>query len=222
MQPTLTKRHLVAAAMCVAFACVLSAGCTGRRDAYAPVGPRNVAANGWPEANYKLPGGRVVVMALPVRGHAPGDEGAKLVGVRMFVANEGERQPWFVDVDKQVVRFDDRAESTGPALVKNRPGTGVVEIPAGENESIDLYFPAPPAPESSALPGQLVFEWKIQAGEETIAHSSRLLKVAIEPVVRLNTDNGEGMGRLWYDPDWNSPVPFRPWYVVQRWRVIRP
>src|SRR6516162_5125093 len=93
MRANVTKYHLLGF---VAIACA-SVGCVQTHETFLPVGPSVVAQDGMPATRYELPGGNVVVAALPIRM----EQARQLIGVRMLVANENSPDPWSVDVREQ-------------------------------------------------------------------------------------------------------------------------
>jgi hypothetical protein len=214
MRANVTKYHLLG---CVAIACA-SVGCVQTHETFLPVGPSVVAQDGMPATRYELPGGNVVVAALPIRE----EQARQLIGVRMQVSNENSAEPWSVDVREQAATLGPNPElpeaDPKPDIVLNRNATEVVTIPRGKEETIDFYFPAP-APSPTTQPvRQIAFNWTVQAGRDTVSRQTNLYRARLTPVSGLNTDNGDALGHLWYDPDWNNLEQFYP-PLIMKWRI---
>ena len=214
MRANVTKYHLLG---CVAIAWAF-AGCVQTHEAFLPVGPSVIAVDGTPATRYELAGGNVVVASLPVRQ----EQTRQLIGVRMRVSNEYSEVPWIVDVREQTATLGPNPELPGadpkPDIVLSREGSTIVTVPRGKEETIDFYFPSPPPSPRTQPVRQIAFSWTVQAGRDTVARQTNLYRARLTPVSGLNTDNGDALGHLWYDPDWNSAPRFYP-PLIMRWRI---
>lgn len=214
MRANVTKYHLLG---CVAIACA-TAGCVQTHEAFLPIGPHVTAVDGLPATRYELPGGNVVVASLPIRQ----EETRQLIGVRMTVSNEYSQEPWSVDVREQSATLGPNPElpeaDPKPDIVLNRMGTNVVTVPRGQEETIDFYFPSPPPSPGAQPVRQIAFSWTVQAGRDTVARQTNLYRAHLTPMSGLNTDYGDALGHLWYDPDWGGGQQFYP-PLIMRWRI---
>jgi len=214
MRANVTKHHLLG---CAAIACAF-VGCVQTHESFLPVGPSVIAVDGMPATRYELSGGNVVVAPLPVRQ----ETARQLIGVRMIVSNEYSQEPWSVDVREQSATLGPNPElpeaDPKPDIVLSRTGTNVVTVPRGGEETIDFYFPTPPPGPNIQPVRQIAFSWTVQAGPDTIARQTNLYRARMTPVSGLNTDNGDALGHLWYDPNWNNVEQFYP-PLIMRWRI---
>jgi hypothetical protein len=215
MRANVTKHHLLGR---VAIACTL-VGCVQAHESFVPVGPSVVAVDGTPSTRYELPGGNVLVTPLPLRQ----EPNRQLIGVRMIVANEYSQEPWSVDVREQSATLGPNPElpeaDPKPDIVLTRTGTSVVTIPRGKEEKIDFYFPSPPPAPNIQPVRQIAFSWTVQAGRDTVARQTNLYRAQLVPASGLSTDNGDALGHLWYDPNWNNLEQFYP-PLKMRWRIV--
>ena len=214
MRASVTKYHLLG---CVAIACA-SVGCVQTHEAFLPVGPSVIAHEGLPATRYELSGGNVVVASLPVRQ----EQARQLIGVRMVVSNEYSSEPWVVNVREQSATLGPNPElpeaDPKPDIVLSRTGSDIVSIPRGNEETIDFYFPSPPPSPNTQPVRQIAFSWTVQTGRDTVARQTNLYRARLTPMSGLNTDYGDALGHLWYDPDWNNLEQFYP-PLIMRWRI---
>jgi hypothetical protein len=214
MRAIVTKCHLLGG---VAIACA-AMGCVQTHETFLPAGPSVIAVDGTPATRYEVPGGNVVVASLPVRDQ----NNHQLIGVQMRVSNEYSAEPFVVDVREQSATLGPNPElpeaDPKPDVVLTRTGSNIVSVERGKEESIDFYFPAPaPAPNTQPV-RQIAFNWTLQAGRDTVARQTNLYRARLTPVSGLNTDSGDALGHLWYDPDWNNLEQFYP-PLILRWRI---
>lgn len=102
------------------------------------------------------------------------------VHVRLVVANNADEEPWTVDPRSVAATFAGEGRDVAPAFLSvdgSAPRT--VEIPRGQQRTIDLYFPLPHGvSREEALPGFDV-TWQVETGKDAVAERTRFER---EPV----------------------------------------
>jgi hypothetical protein len=149
-------------------------------------------------------------------GLTKGPRGESALHVRMTLDNEGDDQPWTVDIRDQLVDIPGVGRSaplSANAGVQNLP---TITVPRRERRVVDLYYPAPP---SVREPEQLVgfdFLWDVKTPTRDVSGRTRIDRR--EVIERPPTVYVSSWGPYWwYDPYYPHLV-YRPIIVGHAWR----
>jgi hypothetical protein len=111
--------------------------------------------------------GDVEVMAYGVTRMAPatGARVAPELHVRLIVQNRDDARTWVLDTRRVTVALPGAGE-THPAIVTSDHGTPpLLRLMAGEERTVDLYYPLPRPVTSAARLPDFAVRWQIQIGD---------------------------------------------------------
>lgn len=194
----------------------LAAGCAATGAyLYVPAAGATAQASGYPAAYYALETGAVRVVSFGAFDARPGDGGAPLpvLHVRLLVANNADDAPWTIDTSAIVATLPG-AGPTQAVFVNSDAGTPpVLQIPRGEQRTIDLYFPL--AGTAGAEPVAFDVLWQVQTGARVAVERTPFEREVIETGYRTRYVYGYppaygygyslGLGpHWWYDPHYSG------------------
>jgi hypothetical protein len=154
---------------------LLVAGCGGADQYLYQPAAANAEVSGLPAVDYPVPPGqpqgdvRVVSFGVNEMQAEQGGQNAPVLQVRLLVSNTASPVPWTIDTRQITVALGGAGQSRA-AFVNTDTGTPpVLQIPAGQSRTIDLYYPLPPTLASAGqLPGFDVV-WQVQTGAGAVA-----------------------------------------------------
>ena len=146
-------------------------------------------------------------------GLTKGQRGEPALHVRLALANDGDDQPWSVDIREQLVDIPGVGRSAPQFANAGVQSLPTITVPRRERRVLDLYYPVPPGVrEAAELPGFDVL-WQVTTPARAVSgrtHVDRLEAVERPPNVYVTTWGPY----WWYDP-------YYP-YVVYRPIVVGP
>jgi hypothetical protein len=149
---------------------LLAAGCGGvEQYLYQPTTP-NTTVSGLPAVDYPIPTGqprgdvRVVSFGVVHLQPQSDAEEAHVLQVRLIVTNAADDAPWTIDTRQIVLGLEGEGQSR-PALVNADAGSPpLLEIPRGQQRTIDAYYPLPPARANGEQLPAFDVVWQVQTG----------------------------------------------------------
>lgn len=223
VRPTRVVSSLVLALAAVAALAVAACGPT--RYSYAPVTTTSADIVGHPAAEYPFPPdtphGRVRLATFGIAQLAR--DGARFFHVRMNATNDGT-QTWSVEKSQQIVEIaagDERQRKTHVhATTEADQSADHVEVTPGTTQTIDLFFPLPPALRDAAEIPAFEVIWSVREGSESFATATPFTRFLASgpafstPRAPPNYPYGDGVSprRPPGPPDGRWPQPDAPPY----------
>jgi hypothetical protein len=132
------------------------------------------------------------------------------IHIRMIVANNGD-QPWTVDTREQRLTLPGEGESRAAYASADQGTPPLVEIPAGQSRTIDLFYPLPADRDRAGELPAFDTVWSVHAGDRAVTERTPFERLA----VRYPADDDVYGGYAWGPPYWYDPYyPSGAWVGV--------
>lgn len=185
------------------------AACVSPNYSYRPAEQATAIVSGHPAARYAIPPerptGDVRVTTFGVASLRLADgESVPALHARLIVSNSGGEAAWTLDTRDVRIEIVGVGRS-GPAFSSaDTPGLPVVQIPPGQQRSVDLYFQLPPELEDAGdIPGFDVL-WRVQTDARLIAERTPFERFRVEPRGTATVTYGVGLDLV--HSYWHHPV----------------
>jgi hypothetical protein len=151
-------------------------------------------------------------IAISSQGLTRGQRGELALHVRLVVSNEGDDQPWSVDVREQMVEVANVGRSQPQFANAGIQSLPTLSVARREQRVLDLYYPVPPGvEEADDLPGFDVL-WQVDTGARAISGRAHIMRrEVVDPP--STTIYASGWGPYWWYDPWYPRVVYRPIYI---------
>lgn len=183
------------------FVCALAVGACSSDYVYEPAANTTARVNGLAAADYQippeLPQGDVRVTTFGIAKLRPTDnrEGGHIraLHVRMVIANNAN-QPWTVDTREQRAVLAGNNQSRAAFAAAQSGALPTLEIPAGSQRTIDLYFPLPTTLQTADKIPNFDVVWRVHTNERVVTERTPFERMELVPY------GDYGYASSWYDP----------------------
>lgn len=201
---------------------MLLGGCATSAYVYRPAEEATATIDGYTAARYAIPPeapqGDVRVASFGVMDiRQPGrDEDIAALHVRLIVANDGGTTTWRMDTRKVRAELRGAGDAGVPLVSTRAAGLPFVEIPPGQERTIDLFYPLPASLEDEEDIPAFDLRWSVRTDARVVTERTPFERIEID----RHPPTYVVMGAGWYGPYWW----YDPWYyppgVVVRPTVI--
>ena len=159
-------------------------------------------------------------LEIATLGLTKGQRGEEALHVRIALDNEGDSEPWTLDIREQFVEIPGVGRSAPQFANAGVQTLPTITVPRRERRVIDLYFPAPPGVHE---PEDLVgfdFAWQVKTPAREVSGRTHIDRhEAIDPASHVYISSWHPY--WWYDP-YYPYVVYRPIVVgPMRWHHWR-
>ncbi|MCU1280842.1 MAG: uncharacterized protein JWM53_4388 [bacterium] len=211
-------------------------GCGESRYIYRPTEQATATSDGLPAARYPVPPesprGEVNIASFgPTKMQVTtSEEKVKFLHVRMVVANNNDAGPWVVDTRQQVVSLPQEGQSPPAFANSDVPGLPIVNVPAGQKHTIDLFYTLPEGMQKARHVPRFELFWHVQTPSREVAERTPFERTEADEAVASAYPYVAGYPELslslgwgpvwWYDPLVPAVTFYHPVIIHRRYPLF--